>query len=261
MLSVILWRWGRRYSVEFPNRMRRMLARHLRIQHVVYCVTDDPTGLDPEIVPVPMWDPEGLGRARRLRIFDPDVQAALGTRFLLLDIDGVIVDDLTPLVDRHEPFVLWRSPPELRYVGNAAGGALRANPESKRCAYNTSIVLMDAGIFPTLWADYRRDAAGLERAAQKASVWTSLYDMPSRTVKRLLPGDDDQAIVSLYALPRDPPIWGEADGVYKWGRRGFKDRAALPANARIVFMNGSLDVNLAGYEDAAAYPWIAAHWK
>jgi len=258
-LSVICWRWGTRYGVECVNRLRSMLARHLHIEHRLFCITDDPSGLDYGITAIPIWPANGLGRCRRLRIFDESMRGIFGDRMLQLDIDCVIVNDITPLVDRQDPFVIWRSVPELKYLRSKS--VLKPNPENGLGAYNTSMVLMNTGILPGIWPDYLADQAGVEEAAKKAGLWTSLFrTVPGKptTVESLKPGDDDQAVISLYARKLDPPTWLERDGIYKVGRRGFADRSKLPDNARIVFFNGSIKGNQPGEQ---APEWVREHWR
>lgn len=256
MLSVVCWRWGTRYGVEWVNRLRSMVSRHLSLPHRFFCITDNTQGYDSGIELVPMWDPQGLGRCRRLRIYEPSMEAIFGKRILQLDIDGVVTGDLTPLVDRPDPFVIWRSVPDQRYVG---GKGIKANSETGMGAYNASAVLMDTGVFPTLWGDYLSDRFGLEKAAKKAGFWTSLYNAGlNPPIRQLDSGDDDQAIVSLYARKIDAPTWMEKDGLYKVGRRGFSDKTRLPENSRLVFFNGSLVGNRIGLLEL---PWVKEHWR
>lgn len=259
MLSVVTWRWGSVYGVEFINKMRSMLSRHLRLPHLLYCITDDPTGLDEGIIPIPIWPANGLGRCRRLRIFDEKVGNIFGERILQLDIDCVIVGDITPLVDRAEPLVMWRSVPAVRYIKNLQ--KLKPNAEDGIGPYNTSMLLMNAGVFPELWSDYTKDPDKVETAAKKAGLWISLYSSSATNVHPLPDRDDDQAVISLYAKPLNPPVWLEKDGVYKWGRRGFADRTKLPENARIVFFNGSLPGNRLGNKACEVPDWIKEHWR
>ena len=140
---------------------------------------------------------------------------------------------------------------------------MKPNGENGIGAYNTSMVLMDTGVFPTLWRDYLRDSVKLEAAARKAGTWTMIqktYEDAVTSIRPLAAGDDDQAIISLYARRLDPlpPTWLEADGVYKYGRRGFADTSKLPANARIVFFNGSIPDNARCFEQSEL---VAEHWR
>lgn len=252
-LSVVVWRWGTRYGVEYVNNMRSMLARNLHIPYTLYCITDDPEGLHGDIVPVPIWPSEGLGRARRLRIFDPTASSFLADRILQLDIDGVICGDITPLVDREDPLVMWRCVPETK----VKQGLCLDNEEDGIGAYNTSMLLMDHGTFPTLWEDYLRCPKRIEEEAKNAGMWTLILKSVKGKTTSITPlesGDDDQAVISLYAKPLNPPIWTEADGVYKSGRRGFKDQSQLPDGARIVFFNGSQN-------ELGTHDWVREHWR
>ena len=236
-----------------------MLSRHLHVPYKFYCITDDLAGLDKGVEGVQIWESNGLKRCRRLRIFDESMRSYFGDRILQLDIDCVIVNDITPLVNRPEPMVIWRCVPEIRYVKNLH--KTKPNGENGVGAYNTSMVLMDTGLIPQLWPDYTKDPRAVEREAQKQCLWTSLYNHDSGAIRPLADGDDDQAVISLYAKRLEPPIWMEVDGIYKWGRRGFSDKNKLPDNARIVFFNGSMPVNRVGFESVDSPAWVKANWQ
>lgn len=127
-LDVVVWKWApspgadpnRVYTYEHVNAMRSMLARHLHTPHRLRCFTDRPLDrtevvfddftqtarvheLHPDIVlhPLPP-DPPVYKHCRRLRIFDPAMGYYLGAldgkaRILQLDLDLVILDDVTPI--------------------------------------------------------------------------------------------------------------------------------------------------------------------
>lgn len=271
MLSVVCWRWGTRYGVEFVTRLASMLRRHLHVDYELVCVTDDPAGLDGSVRVVPMPNPRGLGRARRLQMFDPEFERVIAPsgRLLQFDVDCVIVNDITPLVDRREPLVVWKTPPGTKYKPSIGQIVPNADDPCKG-PFNTSMVLRDVGTFPTLWADYCASQAKLERDAKLAGLWTIIWTAQKREEDGALlhqggeyiaDGDDDQAVFSLYAKPLNPPQWTEADGVYKWGRRGFADKLSLPGNARIVFFNGSMENQRIGSARWEPVSWVEAHWR
>ena len=183
------------------------------------------------------------------------MKAIFGKRILQLDIDGVIVGDITRLLDRDDPLVMWRCVPDLK----CKKGEFSDNPADGIGAYNTSMVLMDTGVMSNIWKDYISNPKKVELESKNAGFGTVLRKSYKGKVTRVVPldaGDDDQAIVSLYAKPLNPPTWGEADGVYKVGRRGFSNRDQLPENARIVFFNGSLPNNRPSEQ-----AWIQEHWR
>ena len=150
MLSVVTFKWatpGYRatFTARHVNTLRRMVARHYAKPHRFICITDDAIGLDEGIEVVPLWDdyrsvqnPTGGGRPScylRLKLFDPSIRNQIGDRFVMLDLDCVILGDLSPIFGRPEDAVFWRSP-------------------SKLWPYNGAIMLMNAGARPQVWEDF-----------------------------------------------------------------------------------------------------------
>jgi len=229
MLTVVCWRWGKLFGPEYVNRLRAGLELHLALPHRLVCVTDDPRGLDRRVDAVPL--PEGLRDTprcrRRMRIFSRDFAAGLGARLLSIDLDVVLVGDITPLVDRREPLVCWR----VGYAG----------------VYSGSFHLMDAGHLDGLWRAYESDPEGYPRRVSGETV-------PS-----------DQAMLNAYLRGDDVPHWTEADGFVTYFGRSYERleylgvgprRTVLPAGARVVVL-GSAD--LAELE-AGRDPWMREHW-
>jgi len=218
MLSVVCWKWqpfhGYRstYTAETVNVLKRMVERHYPDPHRFVCVTDDPRGLDPGVCVVPMWnDHANLSHPssplhpscyRRLKAFAPDIQAVFGPRFVSVDLDCVIVDDMRPVWNRTEDFVGW-------------GGTTK--PAS---SYNGSMFLMTAGARPKVWRDFNpKYSPGI---AKTAGFYGS-----------------DQAWIS-YCLGAQEARWTVDDGVYSY-RLHIAHHGRLPANARVVFFNGKKD--------------------
>lgn len=238
VLSCVTWKWrpnrpdGPTFGPEYVNRLRAALARHCHLEHRLYCVTDDPDGIDPRVTIVPL--PEPLSKTprcrRRMRIFDREFGSQFeGGRILSIDLDVVIVDDLTPILARPEPIVAWR-------VGHAK-------------VYSGSFLLMRAGVLDDLWQIFKRDPDGFPRRIQPSGVAS------------------DQAMLNWYVNRRGIPVarWTEADGFVTYYGAGYEalehlgvgpTRPELPAGARIVVL-GSADKAVM---DDAAYPWIRDHW-
>jgi len=239
MITAVCWKWGALFGPEYVNKLRAALERHLHLEHRVVCVTDDPQGLDPRVRVVPL--PEGLRDTprcrRRMRIFSRDFAAGLGARILSIDLDVVLVGDITPLVDRREPLVCWR-------VGYAQ-------------VFSGSFHLMAAGHLDGLWRAYESDPEGYPRRVSAEKV-------PS-----------DQAMMNAYldGSPRYPykpgqhpvPCWTEADGFVTYFGQGYERlehlgvgprRTTLPDGARVVVL-GSAD--LAELE-CGRDPWMREHW-
>lgn len=219
MLSVVTWFWKpeKRYRSQFSavhvNTLRSMVARHYADPHEFVCVTDAPEGLDPRIRVVPAWNdyagipsPHGAHNPscyRRLRAFARDVGPVLGERFVSIDLDVVILDDLRPLWNRPEDFVAWGE----------------TNPRS---FYNGSMWLLRAGSRPQVWESF--DPKRSPGLASKAGKFGS-----------------DQGWLS-YCLGKGEPIWSTRDGVYSYNVH-LKNLAVVqpPPGARIVIFHGSVD--------------------
>ncbi len=236
-LSVVCWRWGTLYSVEYVNRLRSMLARHLHIPHDLFCVTDDPTGMDGSIEYIPMFPDTFPGMAspsgrranfRRLRTFDADLASVWGPRILMLDIDVVLTDDVTSLCSRTEPLI-----------------AFDQRHNTARPKFNTSIVLMDTGILGHMWTEFK---------ANPADVW----DQTRRS--RVGDGNNsDQAVFNYYLTKREPPAsFGRDDGVVPFYMVKNQDGGLLP-NTRVVLFFGSDKQDDPAIQKQC--PWIQEHWK
>jgi hypothetical protein len=139
-----------------------------------------------------------------------------------MDLDTVIVGDMTPIWNRTEPFVAWGE----------------TNPKSY---YNGSMMLMTAGARAKVWQDF--DPKTSPRLAYQAGKFGS-----------------DQGWIS-YCLGKGEPIWTTADGVYSYNvhiRTKGGPHKPLPANARIVMFHGSRDPWQA---EPQSLPWVKASYR
>ncbi len=218
--TVVCWLWRHpfgtyrsTFTTQTVNVLQRMVQRHFPHPHRFVCVTDITKGLDKSVEVIPAWNdfidlPSPYGRHqpscyRRLRMFHPDIAAAFGKRFVSIDLDTVIVDDLTPLWDRPEDFVAW--------------GETNANS-----FYNGSMLLMTAGSRPQVWERFSPKTTPTD--AKLAGKFGS-----------------DQGAIS-WILGKGEAIWTTKDGVYSYNvHLRHAHRTTLPDNARIVMFHGALD--------------------
>lgn len=220
MLTVVCWKWKpiKGYRSEFGpeavNTLRRMVERNYQRPHELVCVTDDPEGIDKKVRVVPIWDdfssvanPYGRKQPscyRRLRAFSREAQEILGSRFVSLDLDCVIVDDMVPVWDRAEDFVIW-------------------GDTSPHTPYNGSMWLMNAG--------------------SRSQVWEKFDPVTSPLIsKRMGYFGSDQAWIGACLGPNECK-WSQADGVYSY-RNDIRKQIPpdqLPSNARIIIFHGQFD--------------------
>lgn len=201
MLSVITFKWETpgyraKFTASHVNTLRRMVAANYPEPHRFVCITDDAQGLDPGIEAVPIWDdyasvpnPSAGGRPscyRRLKLFAPGMEAITGPRFVMLDLDALILGDLRPLWNRPEDAVFWRSP-------------------SDEWPYNGAMFMANAGARPQVWTEF------------------DPIESPKATRARGYRGSD-QAWLS-HVLGADEATWTDADGVWYWGKIKDRGRA------------------------------------
>lgn len=233
MISVVTWKWRRPdgsslFSAVHVNRLRAALERHLRLPHKLFCVTDDAAGLDERIlaVPLPTDGAHPFRCRRRMWQFAKERASVFGPRMLCMDLDVVIVDDITSLVDRPERMVFWK-------VGYAK-------------VYSGSFHLTDTGALDGAWTAYRDDPEGY----------------PRRTG---LENASDQAMLNMYLRGQTVPHWTERDGIVTFFGAGYERLShhgvgpksiRLPRGTRIVVF-GSDDMPVM---ESGRLPWVREHW-
>jgi hypothetical protein len=243
VLTVVCWKWGNLFGPEYVNTLRSMLARHLHAPHRLVCVTDDCHDVDLSVecfdidLVVPKWLWSAPRCVRRMAQFDPTFQKVVGgSRFLTVDLDVVLVDDVTPLFTRSEPLVAWR-------VGYAQ-------------VYCGSVVLQGAGVLADLWAKFSRDP-------ERFSSWVAGTQHLRRPYVV-----SDQNMLNAYVSHYRVPVaeWTEHAGFVTYFGRGYERLAhlgvgpshpRLPQGARIVVL-GSADKAVL---DERSYPWVEEHWR
>lgn len=228
MINFVLWKWRQKltpnaYTANYVNAMVHMLSLRHSEPHRILCVTDDPRGIVCETFP--LWDDcahlrNASGQHlpscyRRLKLFDRQTQQLLrikeGDKIVSIDLDAILVRDVTPLFKRDERFVAWRVPGTRH-----------------EWVYNGSMFMFAAGDLDYVWHDFD--------PRQNHSP-----------VKSLLAGymGSDQGWLS-YKLIKEPFAGGwtaEHDGVFSFVRNVEKGRMNRhkkmnPLNARIVFFAG-----------------------
>lgn len=256
-------RGHRVFSSTHVNVLARAIQRYYRHPHRFICVTDDSEGLAPEIVHLPMprtgfehlLNPSErpprhqvviparrVGRRmvgeqirpakaskpfpscyRRLWNFSEEARELLGPRIFALDIDVIVVADLTPLVRRPGSFVGWV---DERFAWNkVAGGAY----------------MLATGAHTDVWREFDPEqspaiaAAAGHHGSDQAWMSHKLHD----------------------AVPRSQH-WSERDGLIKLKWTDHRDQGP-PPSARLVFTSGDAPPWDPGVQ--RRYPWIQEYWR
>ena len=234
-LTFVSWRWRpvknyrSTFGPETVYALREMIARHYPHPHRFVCVTDEPQAL-PGIEAIPLWEdcsriPSPIGHSypscyRRLKVFAPDAGALFGPRLVSIDLDTVIVGDMTPLFDRSEDFVIWGEsdfPHTTPYCG--------------------SLWMLRTGTRSKVWTEF--DEATSPRKAWQAGCRGS-----------------DQGWLA-YILGTGEATWTRKDGVYSFRKHVARDGNRLPADARVVSFHGKKDP---WSQSAMNIPWVRRHY-
>jgi hypothetical protein len=97
MISVLCVRFGTKYGVDYVERLRNMVSRHLTVPYEFFCLTDDPT----PIAGVKLLVQPNAKYARpwwhKVHMFDPSL--GLQGRILYFDLDVIIHANIDKLVD------------------------------------------------------------------------------------------------------------------------------------------------------------------
>ncbi len=122
---VICMKWGAKYGPDYVNRLYAMVRRHLSGDFRFVCLTDDRTGIRPEVTcfPIPPLNlPPGIPERgwTKLVSFAGDLYGLRGTA-LFLDVDVVIVGSLDAFFEQPGEFLIihdYKRP--WRVTGNSS---------------------------------------------------------------------------------------------------------------------------------------------
>ena len=97
-MKIVAVHWGTKYPLEYVNKLNSMVKRHSNAE--LLCLSDTPEGKDCEVM---MLEKGFEGWWNKIQLFNPNFLK--GERFLYLDLDVVITDDISSILERTEKFV------------------------------------------------------------------------------------------------------------------------------------------------------------
>jgi hypothetical protein len=235
---VLCMKWGTKYGPEFVNRLYAMVRRHLHGDFRFVCLTDRSQGIRDEVQchAIPPLDlPPGIPERgwTKLTTFAADLHGLQGTA-LFLDLDVVIVDDITPFFELPGEFLIihdWKRP--WRVTGNS------------------SVYRFRLGAHADLLAHFRAHVNEVRDQVRNEQAYLS--EQLHQQGKLAYWPRDWCASWKYHCIPRFPSNY--------W-REPF-----IPTGARILIFHGVMNPPdaLAGRSNgnwrfARAAPWIAEHW-
>lgn len=222
-LNVATVKYGTAYSADYVNRMHSMLKRHLHEPFNLYCITEDASGLDPEIAVIaPPMDVPGWWN--KIFLFSPHVPQG---ETLYLDIDQIVTGDLAPLLSAcrksRARLCAYRDP--IRWMGSQM---------------NSSWLYYNAGELTFIYDAFCRDMPGVFdlEGGDQLYVWQQMKDVYFV----------DEAVPSAVQSFRFEVC--EAQGT------NLNVPNTLQPSVRIVNFHGRPKPH-----ELPQVPWVQAHWR
>ena len=235
---VLCMKWGDKYGPEYVDRLYGMVRRHLRGDFRFVCLTDRSAGVRAEVECLPIPDlalPEGIPERgwKKLTTFEADLHGLQGTA-LFLDLDVVIVDDITPFFEQPGEFLIihdWKRP--WRVTGNS------------------SVYRFELGAHADVLAHFRAHADAVRARFRNEQAFLS--DALHRQGRLAYWPAEWCASWKYHCIPRWP--------------LNYLRSPSIPAGARILIFHGVINPPDAlegrsthAWRRALPAPWIADHW-
>lgn len=235
---ILCMKWGTKYGPEYVNRLYAMVRRHLKGEFRFVCLTDRSEGIRAEVqcLPIPALAlPPGSPERgwTKLTTFEADLHGLQGTA-LFLDLDVVIVDDITPFFEVPGEFLIihdWKRP--WRITGNS------------------SVYRFTLGAHADVLAKFRREFDAIRAKFRNEQAYLS-DEMQRKGVLKYW----DAAWCASYKYHCIPT----------WPSNYWRE-PIIPKGARILIFHGVMNPPdaLAGrsngnWRHARPATWIAGHW-
>lgn len=150
--QIVVVKWGTRFGPEYVNRMYAMAARNITGPFKLVCLTDDPSGLRPEVVAQPLpelgceWPKNSPGKWRKLVLWGAEVPGLEPGPALFVDLDSAIVGNI-------DGYFEYGHPDDVILARNWAKPLQRLG--------QTSVFRYPVGRNPQILANFRADPQGV----------------------------------------------------------------------------------------------------
>ena len=165
----------RNFAPGWALRLKSMTERYIRSDFDFVVITNVPHKFPAHVRTIPLV--EGLpGWWAKINLFDPLLD--IGQRILYLDLDVLLINDLTPLIEYSTP---------------AIRGCFSGKPTTKPddmgqvIRYNSSVMLWDRGQLSDVYTEFSSSAISKFRGDQDwlGSVYPSLNLFPDKWIVKL----------------------------------------------------------------------------
>lgn len=241
---VLCMKWGTKYESDYVNRLYAMVRRHLSGEFSFVCLTDDPSGVRPEVrcLPIPplaldVTPGQRDGAWKKLTTFEADLHGLRGTA-LFLDLDVVVVGALDAFFDLPGPFRIIHD--------------YRRPWQRGRITGNSSVYRFELGAHADVLAHFCAEASTLQKTFRNEQTYLSNF------------------LQRQGQLAYWPDAWCPSfkySGIPAWPTNYWRE-PQVPAGARVVVFHGEVNPPdaLLGrrnrrFRVIRPARWIAQHWR
>lgn len=243
-ISIIVFKWKKpgyrtEFKAEHVNNFFKMIDKHVTVPHKKICITDDQEGINKDIHTIHLWEnpcPRYGNEMKpncfyRLRLFDPqksgippEAQKIIGSRFVWMDLDAVIVKNIDNILVDSADLKMWK-----------------VDGEYMPC--NGSLLLHKIGTKTHYWGEFNPNR---------------IHPVTGLRAHGMI-GSDQAYIATKLTDDEKQNTFGKESGVYSF-RCHLKEKNVdiLPKAARIVFFHGTL--NPWSPEVQEKYKWVKEHY-
>lgn len=165
---ILCMKWGTKYGPEYVNRLYAMVRRHLSGDFNFVCLTDNASGIRPEVqcLPIPPLDlhlkPGEPDRAwKKLTTFSEDLYGLRGTA-LFLDVDVVVVGSLDAFFEQPGEVLIIRDYARFWRFGERVTG-------------NSSVYRFELGACPDVLSNFRAHMKEVQASYRNEQAYLSDY--------------------------------------------------------------------------------------
>ena len=238
-IYILSVKWGTKYPADYVNRLLAMTRRNLSYPHQFCCLTDDASGLHPDIRVLSLKNQKLEGWWNKLQLFKADFFGLSGTA-IYMDLDVVITGSLDFIIEQPAPFCIIRN-------------------WSRNKMWNSSVMKFELGQYSDIWESFCKDQRHVieNYAGDQEWIFQCLPNaavFPAEKIVSYKKSCNAKAFRRLSKL-----------GLEKLGLRAPRFmKTQLPSDARIVVFHGKPDpedVMNGPYGLWKHAPFIRESWK
>ena len=265
--NVICIKWGNYYGAPDVNHLCRAIKRHTQYDIDFYCFTDDPNGLDQNIVAKPMTKlncqpPEDTKYAYRKEagLCDNDLGGLNGQRVFFFDLDSLIVGNLDEFFEypRDDKFYIincWRH-----------RGGRKKNKVGQASCY--SFVVGTLGYVKEYFETHPREVIAKYHTASQEFLSDKVREKwggplnfwPDSWFKSFYDHCMPQAFLRWFVTPRLPNIKGLKMIAFH-GPCGIEEAIEGVFTHNKNYFKGIRRYTKGWYKHVKPCPWILDYWK